>query len=238
MVRSDFENCIPEQCMNAWLSSSPQPLSVQGDLSWTKNKHRSCKVDTNSHNEVFGTVDGGGGWKTEKIFCRGSAELISDHHWYLAQELAMSCGITPVCNPSPHWWNMCTAAGRKYRRVQVSVSCQGVHTLPLPLGGGGGGGRVTGSRWMVWRSGILWWLGSIVARNALFLIAPKSNEIQGRYTWRSFLKWCIRIRPPFIMWFLCSQQSLKHNIGRLNRAASSETRNAQDPWIGRGDAAK
>lgn len=106
----------------------------------------------------------------------------------------MSCGITPVCNPSPHWWNMCTAAGRKYRRVQVSVSCQGVHTLPLPLGGGGG------CDWVAMNGVAVWYpvmIGQHCYTQGSDLITPKSNDIRGRYMWRCFLKWCIHIMPPF-----------------------------------------
>lgn len=84
-----FGNCILEQCIARLPFSHSLFLNrLLGDLFWTKHKHQTSQW---------------GLWKsrgeTKKIFCRGSAELISAQHWYLAQELAMSCGIAPACNP-------------------------------------------------------------------------------------------------------------------------------------------
>lgn len=83
---------------------------------------------------------------------------------------------------------MCTAAERKFERVQISISCQGVLICFLWPGG------VTGLNWMVWWCCILW------VRQCKTLC--HGSETSSGHIFRNEV--------------VCSQQAFKHNIGRLS----------------------
>lgn len=92
-----FRNCISEQCIARLplchgLYLDPPVGAIYFGL---KTNIRAVSWHKLTMRPFFEQLEE----SKKEISCRGRTELISVQHWYLAQELAMSCGITPICNP-------------------------------------------------------------------------------------------------------------------------------------------